>query len=57
MISDISIYKDTKRNGMCPCGSGKIFKKCCKKEYREIRRSMANAKCLLLAGNDLQKVH
>ena len=38
MLKDISIYKDTKRNEKCPCGSGKIFKKCCMKEYREAKK-------------------
>ncbi|MEA1891095.1 MAG: SEC-C domain-containing protein [Campylobacterota bacterium] len=38
MLEDISIYQDTKRNEKCPCQSGKIFKKCCMKEYREARK-------------------
>ncbi|RLA58094.1 MAG: hypothetical protein DRQ78_12700, partial [Epsilonproteobacteria bacterium] len=37
---DISIYEDTKRNEKCPCGSGKIFKKCCMKEYREAKKDV-----------------
>ena len=40
---NISIYKDTKRNEKCPCGSNKIFKKCCMKEYREMRKSVNSA--------------
>lgn len=38
MLDDISIYKDSKRNEKCPCGSGIIFKKCCMKEYRESKQ-------------------
>lgn len=38
LVKDFSIYKDTKRNEKCPCGSGKIFKKCCMKAYREAKR-------------------
>lgn len=37
-MKDITIYKDTKRNEKCPCGSGKIFKKCCMREYREAKK-------------------
>jgi len=37
-MQNLEIYKDTKRNEKCPCGSGKIFKKCCMKEYREARK-------------------
>lgn len=37
-MQDITIYEDTKRNEKCPCGSGKIFKKCCMKEYREAKK-------------------
>ena len=44
MLDDMSIYEDTKRNEKCPCGSGIIFKKCCMKEYREVKRRMQNAK-------------
>jgi len=29
-----------KRNEKCPCGSGKIFKKCCMKEYREAKKDV-----------------
>jgi len=38
--NNILIYKDTKRNEKCPCGSGKIFKKCCMKEYRERKKNL-----------------
>ncbi|RLA69235.1 MAG: hypothetical protein DRG30_10395, partial [Epsilonproteobacteria bacterium] len=41
--NNISIYKDTKRNEKCPCGSGKIFKKCCMKEYREREKFVESA--------------
>ena len=41
--NSILIYKDTKRNEKCPCGSGKIFKKCCTKEYRETKRLLNSA--------------
>ena len=37
---ELSIYKDTKRNDKCPCGSGKILKKCCMKEYRESKKEL-----------------
>jgi len=37
---DISIYKDTKRNEKCPCGSGKIFKKCCMEKYRKAKKDI-----------------
>ena len=37
-MKNLAIYNDTKRNEKCPCGSGKIFKKCCMKEYREARK-------------------
>jgi len=43
MLEDISIYRDTKRNDICPCGSEKRFKKCCLKEYREARKSGKSA--------------
>ena len=39
MKNDISIYENIKRNEECPCGSGKIFKKCCMSEYREAKKS------------------
>jgi hypothetical protein len=39
MLENIEIYKNTKRNEKCPCGSNEIFKKCCMKEYREIRKN------------------
>jgi hypothetical protein len=42
MLDDISVYKDTKRNEKCPCGSGKIFKQCCMKEYREAKKNKPN---------------
>ena len=44
MMNDISVYKNTKRNETCPCGSGKTFKKCCMSEYRKMKKSLANAK-------------
>ena len=37
-MKNLAIYNDTKRNEKCPCGSGKIFKKCCMKEYREAKK-------------------
>jgi len=42
MLKDLSIYKDVRRNEKCPCGSGKIFKKCCMKEYREAKKNISN---------------
>jgi len=39
MLEDIRVYRDTKRNDKCPCGSGKSFKKCCMKEYREAKKN------------------
>jgi hypothetical protein len=30
--------KSPKRNGKCPCGSGKKFKKCCIKEYHIVSK-------------------
>ena len=44
MKSDISIYENAKRNEKCPCGSGKIFKKCCMDEYRKTKKSLSSAK-------------
>ena len=44
MKNDISIYENIKRNEECPCGSGKIFKKCCMSEYREAKKSLSAAK-------------
>ncbi len=44
MINDISVYENTKRNDTCPCGSGKIFKKCCMHKYREAKKSLSTAK-------------
>ena len=44
MNNDISIYRNTKRNEKCPCGSGKIFKKCCMDEYRRAKKSLSTAK-------------
>lgn len=38
MLADLTQYEETKRNESCPCGSGKIFKKCCMKEYREAKK-------------------
>ena len=43
MLEDIEIYKDINRNDDCPCESGKKFKKCCMKEYREARKSSKSA--------------
>ncbi|MFK5975399.1 MAG: SEC-C domain-containing protein [Sulfurovum sp.] len=37
-MQDIELYRDTKRNEKCPCDSGKIFKICCMKEYREAKK-------------------
>jgi len=37
-MQNITLYEDVKRNEKCPCGSGKTFKKCCMKEYREARK-------------------
>ena len=42
-MQNLEIYKDTKRNAKCPCGSGKIFKKCCMKEYRETKKRLNSA--------------
>ncbi len=44
MKNDISIYENTKRNDNCPCGSGKIFKKCCMDEYRDAKKRLSTAK-------------
>lgn len=44
MEENITIYKNTKRNEICPCGSGKIFKKCCMQEYREAKKQLSNGK-------------
>ncbi len=44
MKSDISIYENAKRNEKCPCGSGKIFKKCCMDEYRSMMKRLSTAK-------------
>jgi hypothetical protein len=46
VLVDIHRYKDTKRNEKCPCESGKTFKQCCMKEYREAKRvrKASNAK-------------
>jgi len=41
-MQNLAIYADTKRNEKCPCGSGKIFKKCCMKEYRALRVKNSN---------------
>ena len=45
-MKDLAIYRNTKRNEKCPCGSGRIFKKCCMKEYKEARRVKKNIKFL-----------
>lgn len=37
-MKNISLYEDVQRNEKCPCASGKIFKKCCMKAYREARK-------------------
>ena len=42
-MQNLAIYADTKRNEKCPCGSGKIFKKCCMKEYRDRRKIIESA--------------
>lgn len=42
MEKDLTIYRDIKRNEKCPCGSGKIFKKCCMKEYRVLKVKNSN---------------
>ena len=44
MLNDIAVYKNTKRNEICPCGSGKVFKKCCMKEYRKVKKNISSAK-------------
>jgi len=44
MKSDISIYENAKRNEKCPCGSEKIFKKCCMNEYRRMMKRLSTAK-------------
>jgi hypothetical protein len=41
-MKDLKIYKDIKQNEKCPCGSGKVFKKCCMKEYRELKVKSLN---------------
>jgi hypothetical protein len=43
-MQNLEIYKDTKRNAKCPCGSGKIFKRCCMKEYREAKKKGSGKK-------------
>lgn len=37
-MQNISLYEDVQRNESCPCDSGKVFKKCCMKEYREAKK-------------------
>ncbi|MDQ7066847.1 MAG: SEC-C domain-containing protein [Sulfurimonas sp.] len=45
MLENRLIYKETKRNELCPCGSGKTFKKCCMKEYRAAKKIGAKLSC------------
>ena len=43
-MQNLEIYQETKRNAKCPCGSGKIFKRCCLKEYREAKKKGSGKK-------------
>ncbi len=40
MLKDLSLYQDCRRSDLCPCGSGKNFKACCMKEYREAKKQI-----------------
>ena len=58
MLEDTSVYKNTKRNEKCPCGSGKIFKKCCMEEYRQSKKQnvkLSSFSPLVPLSNDEQE--
>mgnify|MGYP002641257813 CR=1 FL=1 len=44
LLEDLKIYEKIARNAKCPCGSGRTFKNCCMKGYREAKKNRPKAK-------------
>lgn len=47
LLEDLNVYENCARNAICPCDSGKSFKNCCMKEYREAKPKKNKTKAKL----------